>query len=459
MSEPSPRLTDTKTALAAVVVVLLIAVTRIPYVSADPNMSRDGMLYISSMPLDHNYCVPMPGNLGYVLLGKAALTIWTHPIHAFIAVNVLLTAVGVVFLWRLGRLFLPEGPAAAAALALACCPTVWWHGATVNSYLVWLAALPAIGFFGVRFARERRSSDALLCSLALGIGTALRQDLLFFGTPLWLGCLVLGRARRREWLIGGVIVAAFCAAWFGGMSAILGGPAEYLARIQAKHAYHMKGFSPGHKGLFEGLVRNLSKYAMFLIWAVPLVLIPFAVGLVEAARRGSTIWRAWLLGLLWVGPSWVFSFLVFAGNAGLIFPFLPIVYLGAAWGLYVAFGGDPVGWVSGVRAAQPTEVQPSEMVGCAARTPLTHPTRKTTRCLLALAAFGVLQFTLTPMLPETNQRNVIFNVTLLRYSGRGLLGHYDRDLEEYGVDPTLRSVLRQMRDPQPLPPPPVPEAK
>jgi hypothetical protein len=182
----------------------------------------------------------------------------------------------------------------------------------------------------------------------------------------------------------------------------------------------MQGFSPGHKGLVEGLGRNASKYAMFLIWAVPLVLPFCAAGLVAGARRLRSTWRAWLLGLLWVGPSWAFSFGVFAGNAGLIFPLLPILYLTAAWGLCVLL--RPVG-----------------------------PPARGAVVLLLLAVASAVQFTGTRMLPETDQRNVIFNVTLLRYSGPGLLGHFSRDLEDYRINPSLRSVLRQLRDPEPVP--------
>lgn len=56
-----------------------------------------------------------------------------------------------------------------------------------------------------------------------------------------------------------------------------------------------------------------------------------------------------------------------------------------------------------------------------------------------------------PILPETNQRDVIMNVTFLRYSGTGLRGRFDKDLDEYGIDPSPQSVMRQVRDPEPIP--------
>ena len=55
----------------------------------------------------------------------------------------------------------------------------------IASYPVWLAVLPAIGWFGLRFVRDRRLGDLLGMTLALGIGMMIRSDLLAFGSPLW----------------------------------------------------------------------------------------------------------------------------------------------------------------------------------------------------------------------------------------------------------------------------------
>ncbi len=51
--------------------------------------------------------------------------------------------------------------------------------------------MPAIGWFGLRFVRERRFGDMLGATLSLGIAMILRPDLLAFGSPLGFGCMVL----------------------------------------------------------------------------------------------------------------------------------------------------------------------------------------------------------------------------------------------------------------------------
>lgn len=393
-----------------------VVASRWAYLSDAPLMSKDGPLYIESLKLDRSYCVPMPGNIGYVVLGRLAGRVWDDPTRAFGAVNAGLTIVGAWGVFALARRRVSTPLAGLAAMAIATNPVVWWHGETINSYLVWLAVPPMIGLFGLRFIERGRRSDLVLCSVALGIGTALRQDLIAFGTPLWAGCLLWGRASRRDWALGLAIVAGFVAAWFGGTAAVLGGPWEYLARVRAKHAGHMEGFSPEHRGLVEGLLRNGAKYSLFLIWAAAPALVPAAGWLVGRLADPRRSVRALGLGLLWVGPSWAFALLVFAGNAGMVFVLLPPLYLAAARGLDAGPGGRR---------------------GLA------------TAAMGALVLAGAWQFAGAPLLPETNQRNVILNVTFLRYSGPGLRARLDGNLDDYGIDPSLRAVLRQLREPSP----------
>ena len=113
---------------------------------------------------------------------------------AFLAVNIGLTVLGVEFYYLFSALIVPRSLAAAMAFALSCNAIVWYHGGIIASYPVWLAVLPAIGWFGVRYKRGTQFGDLIGASVALGIGTILRPDLLFFGAPLWFGCLALGRA-------------------------------------------------------------------------------------------------------------------------------------------------------------------------------------------------------------------------------------------------------------------------
>jgi hypothetical protein len=401
--------------LTIALLIAWVVASRLLYINDFAFMGKDGPLYISSMALGRDYDVPMPGNIGYVLLGKVAHLVLPNPVHAYLAVNIGLTCVGVAFAYLFSTLLVAQTLAAASAFALSCNPMVWWHGAVIASYLVWLAVLPAIGWFGLRFVRSRRFGDMLGATIALGVGMILRPDLIAFGSPLWFGCLALGRARLRYWIIGVAILAGCCAAWFLGTAWVLGGADVYLERVKAKHDWDMEGYSFSSRGLVEGLLRNGTKYGLFLAWSALLFLAPFGREVAHRFARPRTSWRGTLLALLWVGPSLYFSFFVFTGNAGLIFPVLPLLYVGAAMGLGRL----------GVR--RPVAV----MVG--------------------LGLLSATQFLATPLLRETDQRRVILNVTFFRYSGPASRARYNYNLGDYGISPDLASLVRQMRRPEPVP--------
>jgi len=398
------------------VLAVWVVASRIPYLNDFDYLGKDGPLYIRSLALDAHYDVPMPGNIGYVLLGKLASLFVPDPVTAFLAVNIVLTVLGIVFCYFFSTLIVPRSLAAALSFALSCNAIVWYHGGIIASYPVWLAVLPAIGWFGVRYKRGRRFGDLIGTSVALGVGMILRPDLLFFGAPLWFGCLAQGRATWRHWLIGGSIVALACACWFFGTARVLGGVDVYLERVKAKHEYDKTGFSLFARGMVEGLMRNGVKYVLFLAWGASIALIPFGWGVGRELLAWRARWRGLLLALLWVGPSLYFSFVIFAGNAGLIFPLLPLLYLAAARGF-------------------------QELLG----------RRESWRAIAAMLLLGVAslaQFVGTPLRTVKNQRDVILNVMFLRYSGAGITGRYNFNLDDYGVSPSLASVSRQMRAPE-----------
>lgn len=408
----------------------LVAATRAPYLHNDVLMGKDGPLYVNALALDRTFDVPMPGNIGYVLLGKAAHTVLADPTHAYLVVNIALTCVGVVFSYLFATLVVSRPLAAATAFALACNPMVWWHGALIASYPVWLAVLPAIGWFGLRYVRGREFGDLLGATVSLGVGMILRPDLIAFGSPLWFGCLALGRARWRDWLIAVAILVLACSVWFFGTAWVLGGVETYLTRVRAKSEGDAEGFSFRSRGLVEGLLRNGTKYVLFLLWASGLYLAPFLAALVRRCTTLASHWRGTLLALLWLAPSWYFSFFIFAGNAGLIFPFLPLFYLGAAQGLDLWF---------------------RRREASAATTNRSHGHAKPVVAMTALGLLSALQFVATPLLRETDQRRVILNVTFFRHAGPAILARYTYNLNDYGISPSLASVVRQMRAPEPVP--------
>ena len=261
--------------------------SRIPYLNDYGYLGKDGPLYIHSLALDENYRVPMPGNIGYVLLGKLASLFTADPVTAFLSVNVGLTLLGVVFCYLFATLVVPRSLAAALTFAMSCNTIVWFHGGIIASYPVWLATLPAIGWFGVRYKREGRFGNLLVRASRLASAWSFVLTCSFlgdhFGSAAWLWA-----GHRGDTGSSAERSSPAPACWFFGTAWVLGGVSTYLARVREKHEFDRTGFSLFSRGLVEGLMRNGVKFFLFLAWGASIALVPFFWGV----GRELLAWRS-----------------------------------------------------------------------------------------------------------------------------------------------------------------------
>lgn len=400
------------------VVVLFVLVSRLVYVPGGV-MGGDGPSYVNALKLDRTYNVPPPGNIGYVLVGKAFTVLGAqNPVWAYALTDTLISCVGAVFVYLLGSLAFTRWIALATTLAVMSSVQVWYHGVIMQSYIVWLASLPMIAYFGVRFVRERTWRMLIAASLATGASTILRPDLVVFGGPLLGVCLLLGRARVLMWVACAGICAACCCVWFFGTAVLVGGPAKYIELVRAKNEWH-ETYSLGQRGVIEGLGRNLVKYGTFLSWSVHVGMLFAMIGAWRMMKRWREGWRWWVAAAAWAGPSLYFAWIIFMGNAGLILPALPLVYFAAAVGVG-ALGTAAVrrraAWIMG-----------------------------------GLAVVNVAQFVLTPIPEPTNQRRVLLTHMFFGYSGTGLRRVYTYELQDFGIDKSLGNTARQFWQAEPVP--------
>ena len=174
---------------AAFIAMLLVwgVLSRLPYLTDCGTIGNDGQEYLDSLALDENYNVPSPGNIGFVLLARGAQLLGLEPLRAYSAVLIAMTCLALAFVYLLGTRFMPRYLAALAAFAFSCDTVVWYHGTLIKSYPVWMVALPAVAFFGSRFFERHRTGDVVAMSLALGLCSIARNDVILFGGPLWAG--------------------------------------------------------------------------------------------------------------------------------------------------------------------------------------------------------------------------------------------------------------------------------
>lgn len=417
--------------------ILFTLVSRLAFIPPKV-MGGDGPDYINALKLDATYSVPPPGNLGYVLLAKVFSAFITNPVLIYALVATALSCVGAAFILKLCRLLFSPGLALATSLCIMTSAQVWYHGVIMQSYIVWLVTLPTIAYFCVRLARERaapRWSTLLACAAATGVSTILRPDLVVFAGPLLAGGLLIGRCRITMWVAAAAICAACCCVWFFWTAHILGSVDRYLELVRTKHQWH-ETYSVQSRGLFEGLSRNLVKYATFMLWTAHLALPLAVIGAWKALRTlrptrdsvtwslrhsvtSTSRWRGVLLALLWVAPSLYFAWIIFMGNAGLVLTALPLVYIATSTAL----------------------------------APLNSAGRKiATIVMLALALVNTLQFVFTPVpFPPPNQRAVLLNHMFFGYSGTGIRRGYTYELTDFGVDKSLGGTIKQFLHPEPVP--------
>lgn len=415
-------------------VVLFTLATRLAYLPSAV-MGFDGPEYINALKLDQTFNVPPPGNIGYVLLGKLFTLLGADPVLAYALTGTLISCLAGAYIYLFASVALvgrfsepalrnaPTQPLALfTAIAAMTSPMVWYHGVIMQSYIVWMAALPAIGYYGLRLIHERSWKMVIAASLATGLSTILRPDLVIFGGPL-LGAALLLAWQRSGWArkhlawfaAAGAICAACCTVWFAITSHLLGGPANYLAAVHGKNEWH-EHFGVGAKGVVEGLARNGVKYLTFMLWGANIALPLAIVGVLLNLRQANGRWQRVFFAAAWVGPSLYFSWIIFMGNAGLIFPALPLVFVAAAAGMLGLLSPTRAAWGMGV-----------------------------------LAAINILVFVLAPVRSPHDQRQALLNHMFFGYSGGGIRQTYIYQLEDFGIDRSLSNTMKQFVNPEPLP--------
>ncbi len=402
------------TALACTLGIVLIS--RLAY-WPDGLLGKDGSAYVNALKLDETFNVPMPGNIGWVLLARF-FTMFTDPVNAFTLTAISVSLVGVVFLYLLCAMFLRPWMAAATTIAAALSPLVWYHSVPAASYETWIAVPPAIAYFGLRYAHERRLGLLYAAAAATGIGTILRPDMVAFAGPLLAGFLIVSRAPIvRGWAACGMICAICCLFWLLFTAEILGGVGVYVERVRAQSEL-IRTYSMARKGLLDGLVRNGGKYVIFYLLGAMFVTPLAAAGLAKLLRHWRSNAGVLLLGALALAPSMYFGTVLFMGNAGLVLPAVVVAFILGGWWLQAQFPAH---------------------------------SRRPVMLMGIVGALGAAQFVFVPMLPATNQRNVILNSLLLGYSGSSIRRMYQYNPAEFGIDTSVRNAVRQIRNPEPIP--------
>jgi len=310
----------------AALIAASVVLSRLPFVSG-ALATWDSVLLARALDLGFHVGTDLadqrpqaPGNLFYV--GTAALVrpLVGSPNAALVAVSVIASALTCAVIYLFCRSFASRGGALVAAGVYATGPLVWSFGEVATPYAV-LGLLSAL--LGMLFWRGRHgtATATLGASVAFGIATGFRQDLVLLLAPLWLWMIWL---RPRLWIAAAMAATAGALAWFAPSAIASGGLAAYLNSVEVQSS-RAAAFSVAVRGA-TGAADNAATIVYSLGWALaatfPVLLIAALARLV--ARRPSPGARA-LFFALWILPALVFYAGVHVGSSGYLLSVVPAV--------------------------------------------------------------------------------------------------------------------------------------
>jgi hypothetical protein len=172
-------------------------------------------------------------------------------------------------------------------------------------------------------ARSRAWPAAAAASLAFGLATGFRQDLLLLLGPLWLWLVVSRSWRERAWCAAAL--AAGGLAWAAPTALLSDGPVAYASSLVRQAGF--VGDLSAAAGGTATLMRNALLTVYSLWWGLLGFAFVLVVGLVAGARARSRVGGDALFFTLWIAPAALMYVFVQIGGPGYLLSILPALYV------------------------------------------------------------------------------------------------------------------------------------
>ncbi len=315
----------------ALLIVAGTVATRVPFATAHL-YAWDSTLYARA--LEHGFHVTAdatmqsphpPGYIWYVAVAAAVRLLARDSNAALVIVSVAASALAGASFYLIARRLVRESVAIVATGAFVLSPVMWLYSEVAYPYTVLALLSLVLGWWLVDGRRP------IAASLALGILTGFRQDLLLVLGPLWLWRVAPLGGRRAALSLAALAGGAL--SWAVPTIALSGGLAEYVRALMDQSGMITSG-ALGATG--AALPVNAVLLAEALFWgALPFALVLVADGGWHLVRlvRGASPTRPRGIALafvLWTGPAVAFYLLVHIGEWGYVLAVLPPLTLAAA---------------------------------------------------------------------------------------------------------------------------------
>lgn len=312
---------------------VLTLVVRIPFASQTLNHwdSVNHALALTSFDVATNR-PQAPGYILYIGFARLVNLIVPDAQTALVIVSMLASAVAVAFLFLLGARMASRELGLIAALLMLTSPPFWFDGEVALPYVVEGCAALVLTYL-LYCVQQGESRLAPLVAVVFAIAVGMRQQLAFFYAPLVV--VVLWKTSWRARLEAIAWFVFVCLLWFVPLVSSTGGINAYftaLGRLNSAFADEYVLFGSGGT---SALLRNIERIGSFVLYALNLAVIPVLWGVFQALRRQAVRSDARTrFVVLWILPALLFYVLFHMGSPGLIYVFLPALFLIAAFGLH-----------------------------------------------------------------------------------------------------------------------------
>jgi hypothetical protein len=281
-----------------------------------------------------------PGYIVYIALAQALNFLIRDPQTTMLLISIIGSGLAVVMLYILGRDMFNQTTGLIAAVFLATSPLFWFYSEIALPHtLDMFTVILAVWLLYKLMIGETRWLWWTAVYLAL-VGGFRQQTLMFLAPLMILAGYRLGIVRI---ILAGILIGVTTIAWFAPLMAYSGGIKAYMEGSNAYSSSFFDSTSLLAGAGMTGLIRNVRKLGTYTLYGWALTILPMLYWLPQIPAR----WRSWLVNrkvwfiLLWIAPALAFYVIIHMGQQGLVFVFLPALFLVSAEGLRRLFQMQP----------------------------------------------------------------------------------------------------------------------
>jgi 4-amino-4-deoxy-L-arabinose transferase-like glycosyltransferase len=288
---------------------------------------------------EFNLAMEQPHPPGYILyVGFARLVdlVIKNPPATLVFISMFSSTLAVLMLYFLGKTMFGSLVGWVSAIFLALSPLFWFYSeiALPHTLDALIVILCAFLLFKTMKSDVRFAYPAVI---ALSIAGGLRQQTLVFLLPLLLFCF--RKIGWKKFIISGILGFCLCLTWFIPLMLSTGGLANYL-NITQTFAHRFQLTTSVFLGAgFNGILYNSKRLLLYSAYGIATAGLSIPLLIIKPKVLKSLLGEIenMFFFMIWIIPSLLFYTFIHMGQQGLIFIYIPALFIILAWILVAVF--------------------------------------------------------------------------------------------------------------------------